>query len=104
MPAGVAPSDAGVIPGSQSGAARPGDSKFVQCSIGNRNVKSIYVDVGVVWIGTSGGVIRYDVAADKHQLFDYQMYVILSNVVFHVSRVCNRLVVGTYGGDVVADH
>ena len=98
MTAGVSPANAGVMPVSQSGAARPGDSKFVQFSIGNRNVKSIYVDGGVVWIGTSGGVIRYDVAADKHQLFDNQMAGILSNGVFHVSRVGKRMVVGTYGG------
>lgn len=43
-------------------------------------------------------MIRYDVATDKHQLFDNQLTGLLSNGIFHVSRVGRRMVVGTYGG------
>src|SRR3569833_3191673 len=73
------------------------DSPFVHFRVGNRNVKSIFADGGLVWIGTSGGVIRYDVAADKYKLFDNQSG-LLSNGVFHVSRLGKRILVGTYGG------
>lgn len=75
-----------------------GDGKFVHFRVGNRNVKSIFADGGLVWIGTSGGVIRYDVAADKYKLFDNQMEGLLSNGIFHVSRIGKRIFVGTYGG------
>jgi len=66
--------------------------------VGNRNVKGIYVDGDQVWIGTSGGVIRYDTRSDSHRLFDNRVAGILSNGVFHVSKVGDRLAVGTYGG------
>lgn len=73
------------------------NNPFVHFRVGNRNVKSIFADDGIVWIGTSGGVIRYDVAADKYKLFDNQSG-LLSNGVFHVSRLGKRILVGTYGG------
>ena len=86
-------------PAVNAGALGGGNNKFVHFKVGNRNVKSIYADKdGVVWIGTSGGVIRYDVAADKYKLFDNQLEGLLSNGVFHVSRVGERIMVGTYGG------
>ena len=94
-PAGALPANHPVVAGAGGSA---GDSKFAHFRVGNRNVKSIYADGGVVWIGTSGGVIRYDVAADKYKLFDNQLDGLLSNGIFHVSRVGQRTVVGTYGG------
>lgn len=75
-----------------------GDGKFVHFRVGNRNVKSIYADGDIVWIGTSGGVIRYDTKTDQHKFFDNQTGDLLSNGVFHVSRIGQRLMVGTYGG------
>jgi ligand-binding sensor domain-containing protein len=72
--------------------------KFVHYRVGQRNVKSIYADPkGVMWIGTSGGVIRYDSGKD-----DYRHYSVrnglLANGVFNVTRVGGRIAVGTYGG------
>lgn len=74
------------------------NSKFTHFEVGNRNVKSILADGKLVWIGTSGGVIRYDVTADKYKSFDNRVPGILSNGVFHVNKLGKRIVVGTYGG------
>lgn len=74
------------------------NSKFTHFEIGNRNVKSILADGNLVWIGTSGGVIRYDVTADKYKAFNNRVPGILSNGVFHVGKAGKRILVGTYGG------
>lgn len=81
-----------------SGNPASGDSRFSHFRVGNRNVKSIYTEGDIVWIGTSGGVIRYDVRHDHYDLFDNKVKGILSNGVFHVGRAAGRLIVGTYGG------
>ncbi|MBI2311708.1 MAG: regulator [Betaproteobacteria bacterium] len=72
-------------------------AKFTHFRVGNRNVKDIFVDGKVVWIGTSGGVIRYDTASDQYKLWDARTG-LLSNGIFHVSRLDGKLMVGTYGG------
>ncbi|WP_253261879.1 hypothetical protein [Ramlibacter montanisoli] len=38
--------------------------------VGQRNVKDIFTEGNVVWVGTSGGVIRYDTKTDDYKLFD----------------------------------
>ena len=50
-----------------------------------------------MWVGTSGGVIRYDTKTDAYKLFD-DASGLLSNGVFHVSRLDGQIAVGTYGG------
>jgi ligand-binding sensor domain-containing protein len=60
-------------------------------------VKDIYADGNLMWVGTSGGVIRYDTSTDQFKLFDTKSG-LLSNGVFHVSKLDGRIVVGTYGG------
>ncbi len=72
-------------------------ARFTHFRVGNRNVKDIYVDGKVIWVGTSGGLIRYDTASDQYRLFDAKNG-LLSNGVFHVSKLDGRIVVGTYGG------
>jgi len=73
------------------------NARFVHFRVGNRNVKGIYNDGKVMWVGTSGGVIRYDTASDQYKLFDSRNG-LLSNGIFHVSKLDGRIVVGTYGG------
>ena len=34
--------------------------KFTHFRVGNKNVKRIFVDGDTVWVGTSGGAVRYD--------------------------------------------
>jgi ligand-binding sensor domain-containing protein len=71
--------------------------KFTHFRVGNKNVKRIFADGDVVWVGTSGGLVRYDTRGDDYKLFDARSG-LLSNGVFYVGRINNRLAVGTYGG------
>lgn len=80
--------------------ARPAvrsDVSFTHFRVGNRNIKSILPDGDVMWVGTSGGVVRYDLKTDEHRLYDVRSG-LLSNGVFHLSKWDDELVVGTYGG------
>lgn len=72
-------------------------AKFTHFRVGNKNVKSIYLDGPVVWVGTSGGVVRYDTRDDSFKLFDARNG-LLSNGMFYVGRVKGMIAVGTYGG------
>ena len=71
---------------------------FTHFRVGNRNVKSIFLEGETLWVGTSGGVIRYDTKGGDFKLLDIKSG-LLSNGIFHVSRLRNgKLAVGTYGG------
>lgn len=72
-------------------------AKFTHFRVGNKNVKSIYLEGSVVWVGTSGGVVRYDTKDDSFKLFDARNG-LLSNGMFYVGRLKGMLAVGTYGG------
>ncbi|MBS1157735.1 MAG: two-component regulator propeller protein [Proteobacteria bacterium] len=72
-------------------------AKFTHFRVGNKNVKSIYLDGSVVWVGTSGGVVRYDTKDDSFKLFDSRNG-LLSNGMFYVGRLHGQIAVGTYGG------
>lgn len=74
-----------------------GKRRFTHFQVGNRNVKSMFADGDQVWVGTSGGVVRYDLNSDTHRLFDNRSG-LLSNGIFYVGRIQGRLTVGTYGG------
>lgn len=90
-PAAGAPQRAGHAMGD---AAQP----FTHFRVGQRNVKSMHLEGDTLWVGTSGGVIRYDTKKGDFKLLDIQSG-LLSNGIFHVSRLKNgRLAVGTYGG------
>lgn len=71
--------------------------KFDHFRVGNKNVKAILADGPVMWIGTSGGVIRYDTRDDSHKIFDTNTG-LLANGIFHLSKLNGKLVAGTYGG------
>ena len=89
--------------GNQQGDQRTGKTpedpktKFTHFRVGNSNVKSIFIDGKEVWVGTSGGVIRYDTATDDFRFFD-QKDGLLSKGVFNIGKLDGRIVVGTYGG------
>lgn len=87
--------DAAAAPGAEP---RVGVTHF---RVGQRNVKSIYAEAGVVWVGTSDGLIRYDVAGDSHQLFDRRHGLSSSNVLF-VGRADGRVLAATAGGPLFA--
>lgn len=73
------------------------NAQFVHFRVGNRNVKDILADGPLIWAGTSGGVVRYDTRDDSFKLFDNQNG-LLSNGIFHLSKLGGRVAIGTYGG------
>jgi len=84
---------ANVPPTGQSGA-----SSFTHFRVGNRNVKGMFANDKEVWVGTSGGAIRYNLAKEDYQVYDVNNHSLISNGVFHVSQHGNNIMVGTYGG------
>jgi ligand-binding sensor domain-containing protein len=86
-----------VAPAREGKVAVDQAAKFVHFRVGNKNVKSLYIDKGVVWVGTSSGVVRYNTKDDSFKLFDTKDG-LLSNGMFYVGRVKGRIAVGTYGG------
>lgn len=92
------PSSHPVIPQSSDNSFFKKPAKFNHFRVGNRNVKGMAAQGDLVWVGTSGGVIRYDLKSDDYKLFDVSSGSLLSNGVFHVSILDEKVVVGTYGG------
>ncbi len=75
---------------------------FNHFRVGNKNVKRLYLDGEVLWVGTSGGAVRHDPRDGSVRLYDTQSG-LLSNGIFHVGRIDlgkdgSRLALGTYGG------
>lgn len=81
----------------QAEQPRSSNTHFTHFRVGQRNIKSILPDGDIMWVGTSGGVIRYDTRNDAYRLFDNTSG-LLARGVFHLSKLDDRLVVGTYGG------
>ena len=73
------------------------NAKFTHFRVGNRNVKAILMKGDVAWVGTSGGVVRYDTKTDDYRLFDVRNG-LLSNGIFSIDEIGGRIMVGTYGG------
>ena len=97
MPAGH-PATPGQGPEQREGKVGADPSqKFTHFRVGNKNVKRIFVDGDTVWVGTSGGAVRYDTKTDEYKLFDVKSG-LLSNGVFHIGKLGDRITVGTYGG------
>jgi ligand-binding sensor domain-containing protein len=98
MPAHAAPAAAPAAQSTHEGKVTVDPTrKFTHFRVGDKNVKSIYADGKVMWIGTSGGLIRYDTQNDTFKLFDARNG-LLSNGVFFVGRIKGNIAVGTYGG------
>ncbi|MDH3354741.1 MAG: hypothetical protein OEL79_05950, partial [Chromatiales bacterium] len=60
-------------------------------------VKSILADGDLMWVGTSGGVIRYETKNDTYKMYNNKNG-LLSNGVFYVGKLKDKIAVGTYGG------
>ncbi|WP_197970487.1 ligand-binding sensor domain-containing protein [Denitratisoma oestradiolicum] len=73
------------------------NAKFTHFRVGNKNVKSMYLEDKVLWVGTSGGLVRYDTRDDSFKLYDARNG-LLSNGVFYVGRIKGQIAAGTYGG------
>ncbi len=97
LPTGHPPLDT-VDAGGQRRAGLVANAKFAHFEIGQRNVKKMYAEGDYLWIGTSGGAIRYQFSTDTYDVFDNKVPGILSNGVFYVGRVGEYIALGTYGG------
>ncbi|WP_136416718.1 two-component regulator propeller domain-containing protein [Herbaspirillum sp. ST 5-3] len=97
MPEQVAASGGQGGPEQQGKVQIDPNAKFTHFRVGNRNVKSILVDGSTTWVGTSGGVVRYDTKTDEYRLFDVRNG-LLSNGVFSITKLDGKIMVGTYGG------
>lgn len=64
---------------------------------GSANVKRVLIDGKLTWLGTSGGLIRYDNLTGEKRVYDNKTG-LLSNGVFYVGKLDGRIWVGTYGG------
>lgn len=72
-------------------------ARSMRFEIADRNIKSLLLDESITWIGTSGGLIRYDSSAGSSRRFDNRSG-LLSNGVFYLGKFGNEIWVGTYGG------
>lgn len=97
QPAAKSPPPPAPAASGAAGAPRDRDREFTHFRVGSKNVKSLFAEGDVLWVGTSGGVIRYDTAKDDFKLYDARSG-LLSNGIFHVSRIRGRMAFGTYGG------
>ena len=97
LPAGHALPAASDAPAATGSAGADPNARFTHFRVGQRNVKAILPDGDIMWVGTSAGVIRYDLANDEYRLFDTRTG-LLANGIFHLSRIQGRLMAGTYGG------
>jgi len=97
LPAGHTPVAAAAPAQREGKVSADPSAKFTHFRVGNKNVKRLFVDGDMVWVGTSGGAVRYDTTTDEYKLFDTQSG-LLSNGVFHVGKVDGHIVLGTYGG------
>lgn len=71
--------------------------KFTHFRVGQKNVKVIYLDGKITWVGTTGGVVRYDTTNDTFKRFNTSNG-LLSDGVFYLGRLNGRITAGTYGG------
>jgi len=97
LPAGHPVPGATSLPEVAGSAGADPSEHFTHFRVGQRNVKAILPDGDIMWVGTSAGVIRYDLAQDQYRLFDTRTG-LLANGIFHLSRLQGKLTAGTYGG------
>ena len=98
LDAGLPPRSALAAETSKSNPAVPdAKDKFTHFRVGEKNVKGIYADGRMIWVATTGGVIRYDSLKDTAKTFDARNG-LLSNGIFYVGKLKGKIAVGTYGG------
>ena len=106
QPVAQAPVSSQPTPSGSGTAGMPADhpamnadtSRFTHFRVGNLNVKGMMPVKDAVWVGTSGGAIRYDLKTEDYKIYDVKNGSLLSNGVFHVGKLQNNIAVGTYGG------
>jgi len=81
-----------------SGVVTPDpDAQYTHFRVGERNVRRMMAEGDVMWVGTSGGVVRYDTQSDQFKHYSNRVG-LMANGVFHLSRWRGKIAIGTYGG------
>lgn len=93
QPTKTASARMGETPAQQQGPRYP----FDKYEVGDWSVNAIYAGEDEVWVGTTGGVVRYDIKTNDYEFFD-NLSGLLSNGVLSISRVGDEIWLGTYGG------
>lgn len=63
-----------------------------------RNVKALLTEEHILYVGTSQGVVMYNTQNEQHTVFDNKNSGLLSNGIFYLSKIDDKLWIGTYGG------
>jgi ligand-binding sensor domain-containing protein len=63
-----------------------------------RNVKTLLAEDPILYVGTSQGIVRYNTQDGQHMVFDNKNSGLVSNGIFYLTKIDNKLWVGTYGG------
>lgn len=70
---------------------------YTHFRVGNNSVTAIYADETVMWLGTSGGIVRYDTVTREFKTYDARDG-LLSNGILYLGKLQGKILVGTYGG------
>lgn len=70
---------------------------YTHFRVGNRSVIAIYADATVMWLGTSGGIVRYDTVSHEFKTYDARDG-LHSNGILYLGKLQGKIAVGTYGG------
>jgi ligand-binding sensor domain-containing protein len=93
-PVAVAPPGAEARAGRvQVDPARP----YTHFRVGNNSVIAIYGDGNVMWLGTSGGIVRFDTVTREFRKYDAHDG-LRANGILYLGKLQGKISVGTYGG------
>lgn len=70
---------------------------YTHFRVGNNSVLAIFADGTSMWLGTSGGIVRYDTSTHEFATYDVRNG-LLSNGVLYLGKLHGKIAVGTYGG------
>ncbi|MGQ0524701.1 MAG: ligand-binding sensor domain-containing protein [Betaproteobacteria bacterium] len=70
---------------------------YTHYRVGNNSVTAIYADRTVMWVGTSGGIVRYDTITRDFKKYDASDG-LQANGILCLGKVQGRIAIGTYGG------
>ena len=70
---------------------------FTHFRVGNNSVTAIYADGPVMWLGTSGGMVRFDTLSREFKTYDARDG-LQSNGILYLGKLKGKISVGTYGG------
>lgn len=70
---------------------------YTHFRVGNNSVISMYADGTVMWLGTSGGIVRYDTVTREFKMYDARNG-LLSNGILYLGKLQGKISAGTHGG------